>query len=73
MADLPLSGRVVELMVIARRFRCKAVLCGRQIFTERFADGILARSARRTVRLDAIVHHLGQALGVDRQRASQNG
>ena len=57
--DLPLSGRVVELLVIARRFRCDAVLCGRQIFTERFADGILARSARRTARLDSIVHHLG--------------
>src|SRR5246127_2483749 len=61
--DLPLSGRVVELLVIARRFRCDAVLCGRQIFTERFADGILAPSARRTARLDSIVHHLGLALG----------
>lgn len=61
--DLPLSGRVVELLVIARRFRCNAVLCGRQIFTERFAEGILAPSARRTARLDAIVHHLGLALG----------
>jgi len=61
--DLPLSGRVVELLVIARRFRCDAVLCGRQIFTERFADGILAPSARRTARLDAIVHHLGLVLG----------
>lgn len=60
---LPLSGRVVELLVIARRFRCDAVLCGRQIFTERFADGILAPSARRTARLDSIVHHLGLALG----------
>jgi hypothetical protein len=29
--DLPLSGRVVELLVIARRFRCDAVLCGRKI------------------------------------------
>jgi transposase len=36
--DLPLSGRIVELLMIARRFRCDAVLCGRQIFTERFAD-----------------------------------
>src|SRR6202007_3187454 len=61
--DLPLSGRVVELLVIARRFRCEAVLCRRQIFTERFADGILAPSARRTTRLDSIVHHLGLALG----------
>lgn len=61
--DLPLSGRIVQLLVIARRFRCDAVLCGRQIFTERFAEGALAPSARRTARLDAIVHHLGLALG----------
>src|SRR6201996_7785390 len=61
--DLPLSGRIVELLVIARRFRCDAVLCGRQIFTERFAEGVLASSARRTARLDSTVHHLGLALG----------
>src|SRR6516164_10200290 len=61
--DLPLSGRIVQLLVIARRFRCDAVLCGRQIFTERFAEGVLAPSARRTARLDTIVHHLGLALG----------
>src|ERR1700730_1488497 len=47
--DLPLSGRIVQLLVIARRFRCDAVLCGRQIFTERFAEGVLAPSARRSV------------------------
>jgi hypothetical protein len=58
--DLPLSGRVVQLVVIARRFRCDAVLCGRQIFTERFSEGVLAPSARRMTRLDGIVH---QALG----------
>jgi transposase IS204/IS1001/IS1096/IS1165 family protein len=61
--DLPLSGHIVQLVVIARRFRCDAVLCGRQIFTERFADSVLAPSARRTTRLDCIVHHLGLALG----------
>jgi transposase len=61
--DLPLSGRSVQLLVVARRFRCDAVLCGQQIFTERFADGVLAPSARRTARLDCIVHHLGLALG----------
>jgi transposase len=61
--DLPLSGRIVQLLVLARRFRCDAVLCGRQIFTERFAEGVLAPSARRTRRLDSIVHHLGLALG----------
>jgi len=61
--DLPLSGRAVEIVIIARRFRCDAVLCGRQIFTERFPKGALAPSARRTSRLDGIVHHLGLALG----------
>jgi hypothetical protein len=61
--DLPLSGRIVQLLAVARRFRCDAVLCGRQIFTERFAEGVLAPSARRTARLDSIVHHLGLALG----------
>ena len=60
--DLPLSGRIVELLVIARRFRCDAVLCGRHIFTERF-EGVLAPSARRTAKLDFIVHRLGLALG----------
>ena len=43
-SDLPLSGRAVQPIVIARRFRCDAVLCGRQIFSERFADGVLAPS-----------------------------
>jgi transposase len=61
--DLPLSGRSVKLLVVARRFRCDAVLCGRQIFAERFADDALAPWARRTARLDLIVHHLGLALG----------
>jgi transposase len=53
--DLPLSGRIVQLLVIARRFRCDAVLCGRQIFTERFAEEVLAPSARRTARKESIV------------------
>jgi len=69
--DLPLSGRIVQLLAIARRFRCDAVLCGRQIFTERFAT--LAPSARRTTRLDSIVHHLGLALGGRPAAGSQNG
>ncbi len=61
--DRERHGRSVELVVIARRFRCDAVLCGRQIFAERFATDVLAPSARRTGRLDCIVHHLGLALG----------
>lgn len=63
MADLPLSGRSVKLIATVRRFRCEAVRCGQSIFTERFADGIVAPWARRTGRLDGLVHHLGLASG----------
>jgi transposase len=63
MGDLPLCGRSVQLLVVARRLRCDAVLCRRQIFAERFEDRVLAASARRTSRLEHIVHHLGLALG----------
>ncbi len=63
LADLPIGGRPVRLMVRARRFYCRAVLCGRRVFAERFDDDMLAPWARRTARLDYIVHHLGLALG----------
>jgi hypothetical protein len=49
-------------MMIARRFRGDAVLCGRRIFTECFLERVLAPSARRAMRLDCIVYHLGLAL-----------
>ena len=63
LADLPIAGRPVRVVVLARRFYCKAVLCGRRVFTERFDADVLAPWARRTARLDHIVHHLGLALG----------
>ena len=63
LADLPISGHPVRLMVLARRFYCHAVLCGRRVFTERFDADVLAPWARRTARLEHIVHHLGLALG----------
>lgn len=63
LADLPIAGRPVRLMVFARRFYCNAVLCGRRVFAERFDRDVLAPWARRTTRLDHIVHHLGLALG----------
>ena len=62
-SDLPLSGRPVRLLVVARRFRCATVCCRRVIFTERFSADVLAPRARRTARLDCLVHHLGLALG----------
>lgn len=61
--DLPMAGRSVELTATVRRFRCESVLCDRSIFTERFDAGVLAPWARRTARLDGLVHHLGLALG----------
>ena len=63
LADLPLSGKPVRLVIRARRFHCDAVLCPRRIFTERFDNGVLLPWSRRTSRLDQIVHHLGLALG----------
>jgi transposase len=63
LADLPIAGRPVRLMVLARRFYCKAVLCGRRVFTERFDAEMLVPWARRTTRLNHIVRHLGLALG----------
>jgi transposase len=62
-ADLPVAGRAVQLVAYVRRFRCRGVRCGQGIFAERFAAGILAPWARRTGRLEELVHHLGLALG----------
>ena len=53
-----ISGRIHS-----RYSRRLAVLCGRPIFTERFGADVLAPWARRTARLDHIVHHLALALG----------
>jgi hypothetical protein len=63
LSDLPLAGKPVRLVVLVRRFHCDAVLCGRRIFAERFDENVLAPWARRTARLDDIVHHLGLVLG----------
>lgn len=63
LSDLPSAGRRVHLDIAARKFRCTGTGCKRRVFTERFAEGTIRRSARRTDRLDLIVHHLGLALG----------
>ncbi|MGI4798873.1 MAG: transposase family protein [Janthinobacterium lividum] len=67
--DLPLGGRAVRLVVLARRFRCDRAACSQSIFTERFGNDILWPWARRTPCVDDLVHHLGLALG-DRPAAS---
>src|ERR1700761_6370852 len=62
-ADLPCTGKKVELRLVTRRFVCSMPLCQRRIFAELFDEGIIAGRARRTSRLECIVHHLGLALG----------
>jgi transposase len=61
--DLPSHGQSVRLHVQARRFRCGNGGCSRKIFGEVLGADIASRASRRTSRLEAIVHHIGIALG----------
>jgi transposase len=63
LADLPAHGRRVRILLVARRFRCGRLRCPRKIFGERFDEEITHPYARRTSRLQSLVHHLGLALG----------
>ncbi|OWR01229.1 transposase family protein [Sphingopyxis witflariensis] len=63
LADLPSHGRPVRITLVARRFRCATSRCTTRIFVERFPPDVTATFARRTTRLDSILHHLGLALG----------
>jgi len=62
-SDLPCSGRRLVLHVSARRFFCVAKECHQKIFVERFGNDVVRPMARRTTRLDYLVHHLALALG----------
>ena len=62
-SDLPCSGRRLVLHVSARRFFCVAKECCQKIFVERFGNDVVRPMARRTTRLDYLVHHLALALG----------
>ena len=62
-SDLPCAGRRVRLRLLVRRFRCGVPGCQRQVFAERFGTAVLPERARRTGRLEEVVHHLGLALG----------
>src|SRR3954453_19695039 len=61
LADLPWQGRIVELQVRVRRFRCSSLECRRRIFAERL--DIARPKARRTVQLHQIQQQIGFALG----------
>jgi hypothetical protein len=63
LADLPSQGRLVRIRLWARRFRCAGAECQQTIFTERLEATASRPFARRTTRLEGIVHHLGLALG----------
>lgn len=62
-ADLPCAGRRIGLHLTVRRFVCNVVHCRRKIFAERFSNGVIRPMARRTARLETLVHHLALALG----------
>lgn len=62
-ADLPAHGRKVELILLVRRFRCRAMHCPTGVFAERFPPAVTRPHARRTSRLQGLVRHLGLALG----------
>jgi transposase len=61
--DLPSHGRMVELQVAVRRFRCPDRACPRHTFVERLDGRIAPGWARRTARLEDLVHRLGIVLG----------
>jgi transposase len=61
LVDLPAAGVQIALILRTRRFFCDAESCARRIFAERF-EAVEPR-ARRTSRLDDVVHCLAIALG----------
>ena len=63
LADLPAHGRRVRIELTCAAIPVRNDVCPRVIFAERFGDDIVAPYARRTARLQPIVHHLGLALG----------
>ncbi|MHB2205601.1 ISL3 family transposase [Methylobacterium sp. CM6257] len=63
LSDLPVAGRRVVITIGVRRFRRVGTGCRTKVFAERLGQDLAATYARRTGRLDCIVHHLGLALG----------
>jgi transposase len=61
-ADLPWQGLPVRLALRTRRWVCPDAACARRIFTERL-PGVVAPSARRTMRLQVVVEAIALALG----------
>ena len=62
LADLPWLGLAVCIRLRTRRWRCANPRCPRRVFTERL-PAVVARHARRTARLTAVVEAIAFALG----------
>jgi transposase len=60
--DLPWQGIAFRLELHVRRFFCDHAACAQRIFTERL-PGIVAPSARTTLRLTHLLHQVAVALG----------
>lgn len=60
LADLPAAGRRTQLVLRARHLFCDTPACERRVFEERF-NRVVEPRARRTVRLDDVVHCLAIA------------
>ena len=63
LSDLPVAGRRVVITISVRRFRCVGPECRTKVFAERLEPDLAAAYARRTGRLETLVHHRGLALG----------
>lgn len=61
-ADLPIQGRTVQLIINVRRLQCRTPSCPQRIFTERLPQTVLPY-ARETQRCTATVETLAFALG----------
>jgi transposase len=62
LTDLSWGTRPVHIRLTVRKFVCQHPRCERRIFTERLPD-LVAPSARKTMRLIAVLRAIGVALG----------
>jgi len=61
-SDLAWHGVAVRLVLKVRKFRCRNEICSRKVFCERLPK-VVAKYARRTVRLNEVISFLAFTLG----------
>ena len=62
LSDLPISGFIVKIVLMARKYFCDNPECGRKIFTERF-DCEIRPYDRRLIRSNDLLSRLALELG----------